>query len=53
MAQVSLNTRVSLETSAALDKYAADTGQSKASIVEAALKVYIQAATQAATVPPR
>lgn len=39
--QVTLNTRLSPEIALALDKRAAETGQSKASIVEAALKAYL------------
>jgi predicted transcriptional regulator len=40
--QVTLNTRLSPETALALDRAAAETGQSKASIVEAALKAYLK-----------
>lgn len=40
--QVSLNTRVSPETFKLLDKYAKISGKSKASIVEEALKEYIE-----------
>jgi predicted transcriptional regulator len=43
MAQVALSTKLSPETYAALDQAAKDTGQSKAAIVEAALKQYLEA----------
>ena len=45
MAQVALNTRVSPETFAALLAMAAETGRSQASIVEAALKAYLETHT--------
>ena len=47
MAQVALNTRVNPETFAALLAMAVETGRSQASIVEAALRAYLEA--QAAT----
>ena len=40
--QVQLNTRVSLQTWTALDKYSEQTGESKASIVDAALREYLE-----------
>jgi len=45
MAQVSLNTRISPETFADLLAMAAATGRSQASIVEAALRAYLEAHT--------
>ena len=42
MAQISLNTRISPSTFDMLCRYAASTGMSKASIVEAALKAYLE-----------
>lgn len=43
MAQVSLSTRISPELNTALEQAAASTGQSKAAIVEAALRKYLEA----------
>jgi len=45
MAQVALNTRINPETFAALLAMAAETGRSQASIVEAALRAYLEAHT--------
>lgn len=42
--QVQLSTRISIETAQALDKYAAQSGMSKASIVEQALREYLERA---------
>lgn len=42
MAQIQFNTRLSPEVIAALDKAAAETGKSKAAIVEKALKQYLE-----------
>ena len=42
MAQVTFNTRISIETSQDLDKLAAKLGKSKAAIVEEALRTYIE-----------
>jgi predicted DNA-binding protein len=44
--QVQLSTRISYETALLLDEHSKDTGQSKAGIVEAALKAYLDAQTQ-------
>jgi predicted transcriptional regulator len=43
MAQVAISTKLSLATHAALDDYAERTGESKASIIEAAIQMYIAA----------
>lgn len=40
--QVQLNTRVSPQTWTALDEYSEQTGESKASIVDAALREYLE-----------
>jgi predicted DNA-binding protein len=40
--QVALNSKVSLETAQALEDYSKQTGKSKASIIEAALKEYLE-----------
>jgi len=40
--QVQLNTRVSLQTWTALDEYSKQTGESKASIVDAAIREYLE-----------
>lgn len=40
--QVQLNTRVSLQTWTALDEHSKKTGESKASIVDAALREYLE-----------
>ncbi len=40
--QVQLNTRVSLQTWTALDEYSKQSGESKASIVDAALREYLE-----------
>jgi len=40
--QVQLNTRVSLQTWTALDEYSKQSGESKASIVDAALREYLK-----------
>jgi predicted DNA-binding protein len=40
--QVQLNTRISPQTWADLDEYSKKTGESKASIVEAALNEYLE-----------
>jgi len=40
--QVQLNTRVSLQTWTALDEYSEQTGESKASIVDAAIREYLE-----------
>lgn len=40
--QVQLNTRVSPQTWAALDEYAKKTGESKASITDAAIRKYLE-----------
>ena len=42
MAQISLNTRVSPETYARLEKFCREYGKSKAGVVEEALKEYIE-----------
>ena len=40
--QVQLNTRISLQTWTALDEYSKQSGESKASIVDAALREYLK-----------
>jgi len=40
--QVQLNTRVSLQTWTALDEYSKQSGESKASIVDAAIREYLE-----------
>ena len=40
--QVQLNTRVSPQTWTALDEYSEQTGESKASIVDAAIREYLE-----------
>lgn len=44
--QVQLSTRISYETALRLDEHSKETGQSKAGIVEAALKAYLDAQKQ-------
>jgi len=41
ISQVQLSTRISYETALLLDEHSKETGQSKAGIVEAALKAYL------------
>jgi predicted DNA-binding protein len=46
ISQVQLSTRISYETALRLDHMSKETGQSKAGIVEAALKAYLDAQKQ-------
>lgn len=46
ISQVQLSTRISYETALLLDQMSKETGQSKAGIVEAALKAYLDAQKQ-------
>jgi len=51
--QVQLNTRVSPQTWADLDEYSKKTGESKASIVDAAIREYLEKRRSSGKLPHR